>query len=566
MVDWIRETTLVKRIVSGLAVAFIGILILSLTFISCDGGGSNGDGDGGSTDIPIFPPTVFMAAKDVAGTVELYGSFDDGREIIKLSADLVSGGNVVEFKISPDGIFAAYVADQQTDQVFELYVVPVDKSAGDTAAKISVPVEGSGIKEISPGSGEYAFAWAPDSSRVGYIADAADVVVGFFELFSSTPDGEEKDLISDLVDSNSDVQDFEWEPKSTLIAYVADQDTDDKFELYVSPSDSNISNRKVSGIPMVGSGVRENPPVPSGAYLFGWAPDSSRLAYIADQNTLNIFELFTSNPDGASNLKLSGPMGINGDVDEFTWAPNNSKIAYLADQVNDVGVELYTTLPNVSGSFLKNSAGLVVGSNVTGFEWAPDSSRIAFTANKIVSKFALYTTSPNDNNNVLVSSNSPLNSEVISFGWAPDSSRIAYVADDFNISVLELFTTRPAAPLVNRISGNIVAGGDVLGFEWAPNSSRVAYIADQDVNDVFELYTSTPDGSVNDNLSGVMVPGGDIQDFKWAPDSSGVGYIADQDTDEVFELFASQPDGSDNTNLSGDLVDGGDVFAFEWVP
>jgi hypothetical protein len=566
MIDWIRETTLVNRSVSGLASAFIGILVLSLTFMSCDGSGSNGDGDGGSSKNPKFPPTVFMADKDVAGTVELYASFDDGDDIIKLSANLVSGGNVVDFKISPNGVFAAYVADQGTDQVFELYVVPVDKSDDETAVKVSVPVEGNGIKEISPDSGEYAFAWAPNSLRVGYIADAADLVVGFFELFSSTPDGDEKDLISDLVDSNSDVQDFEWEPNSTLIAYVADQDTDDKFELYVSPSDSNIGNRKVSGIPMVGSGVRENPPAPSGAYLFGWAPDSSRLAYIADQDTVNIFELFTSNPDGADNLRLSGPMGINGDVDEFAWAPNNSKIAYLADQLNDPGVELYTTLPNVSGSFLNNSSGLVVGSNVTGFEWAPDSSRIAFTANKIVSRFALYTTSPNDSNNVLVSSDSSFNSEVISFGWAPDSSRIAYIADDFNINVLELFTTRPAAPLVNRISGNLVAGGDVLGFEWAPNSSRVAYIADQDVNDVSELYTSTPDGSVNDILSGVMVTDGDVQDFKWAPGSSGVGYIADQDTDEVFELFASQPDGSDNTKLSGDLVVDGAVFAFEWVP
>ncbi len=570
MFDWIRETTLVKRSVSGLAVAFIGILTLSLTFISCDGSGSNGDGDGGSSKNPKFPPAVFMADKNVAGTVELYASFDDGDEIIKLSADLVSGGNVVDFKISPDGIFVAYVADQGTDQVFELYVVPVDKSDDETAVKVSVPVEGNGIKEISPDSGKYAFAWAPDSLRVGYIADPADLVVGFFELFSSTPDGQEKDLISDLPDPltnpGRDVKDFEWEPNSTFIAYVADQDTNDKFELYVSPSDSNIGNRKVSGIPMVGSGIRENPPVPSEAYLFGWAPDSSRLAYIADQDTVDIFELFTSNPDGADNRKLSGPMGFNGDVDEFAWAPNNSKIAYLADQVNDPGVELYTTLPNVSVSFLKNSAGLVVGSNVTGFEWAPDSSRIAFTANKIVSRFALYTTSPNDNNNVLVSSNSSFNSEVISFGWAPDSSRIAYIADDFNINVLELFTTRPAAPLVNKISGNLVAGGDVLGFEWAPNSSRVAYTADQDENDVSELYTSTPDGSVNDILSSVIVPGGGVQDFKWAPDTSGVGYIADQDTDDVFELFASQPDGSDNTKLSGDLIVDGAVFAFEWVP
>ena len=101
MVDWIREITSVKRMVSGLAAAFIGLLMLSLTFISC--GDGNGDGDGGSTEIPIFPPTVFTAAKDVAGTVELYASSDDGSEITKLSGDLVGGGDVFAF-VSMRGI------------------------------------------------------------------------------------------------------------------------------------------------------------------------------------------------------------------------------------------------------------------------------------------------------------------------------------------------------------------------------------------------------------------------------------------------------------------------------
>jgi len=540
-------------------------VLLSLLVLSC--GGSGGDDAAKIQDPPIFPPAVFIADKDLDGIDELYAAFNDGTDIVKLSNMLVAGGDVVAFLVSPDGFFVAYVADQDTDGVFELYVVIVDKTAGDTAVKVSRPMAGSGILRLP--SGEYSFGWAPDSSRVAYIANQNSA--NAFELFTSKPDGQENDLVSDLPDPltnpGRDVKAFEWAPNSTLIAYVANQDSNGQFELYVSPSDSNIGNRKVSGIFVVGSGVREVPPVPSGEYLFGWAPNSSRLAYIANQVAQNIFELFTSTPDGATILKLSGDMGNNGEVDEFAWAPDNSQIAYLADQINDVGVELYTALPNVNGSFQQNSAGLVVGSNVTGFEWAPNSSRIAFIANKIVTRFALYTTSPNDSNNVLVSSNLLADSEVVSFGWAPDSSRIAYIADELSINILELFTTGPAVPpMITKISGNLVGGGDVLGFEWAPNSSRVAYTADQDENDVLELYTSTPDGVVNDIISDVKVPGGDVQDFKWAPDSSGVGYIADQDTDNVIELYASQPNGSQNTILSGTLVNGGDVFSFDWVP
>jgi Tol biopolymer transport system component len=125
-------------------------------------------------------------------------------------------------------------------------------------------------------------------------------------------------------------------------------------------------------------------------------------------------------------------------------------------------------LPNVGGSFFQNSAGLVNGSNVTGFEWAPNSLRIAFIANKVVPRFALYTTGSNDSNNVLVSSILLADSEVISFGWAPDGSRIAYIADEISINVLELFTTRPAAPLITKLSGTLVNDGNVLVADWVP--------------------------------------------------------------------------------------------------
>jgi hypothetical protein len=63
------------------------------------------------------------------------------------------------------------------------------------------------------------------------------------------------------------------------------------FELYVVPVDKapNETAVKVSGT-MAGNGILQ---LPSGEYVFGWTPNSSRLAYIADQNIINEFELFT---------------------------------------------------------------------------------------------------------------------------------------------------------------------------------------------------------------------------------------------------------------------------------
>ena len=151
----IREHLMVHSLASKIALVSIGILSLVFALVSCSG---SGGGEEENTMTSNFPPVVFSADKDSDGTVELYASFSDGTEIIKLSGTMVAGGNVVDFKVSPDGIYVAYVADQDTNNVFELYVVPVDKAAGETAVKISGPMAGNGLKEVAALSGDYFFA------------------------------------------------------------------------------------------------------------------------------------------------------------------------------------------------------------------------------------------------------------------------------------------------------------------------------------------------------------------------------------------------------------------------
>jgi Tol biopolymer transport system component len=545
----------------------IVFLMASIMIMACNG---SGDGDGGSGRQPgsaIFPPAVFISDKDVNGVDELFAAFDDGTEIIKLSEQLVSRGNVVDFEISPNGIFVAYVADQDTAGLFELYVVAVDKAPDETAIKVSGLMAGSGI--LQRPSGEYVFQWAPDGSRVAYVADQNELRV--FELFTATPDGTENDVISNLPDPltnpDRDVQDFEWASDSDSVAYIADQNTDEVFELYVSPSDSNSPNFKVSGAALDGGGIKELEPVPSGKYAFAWAPDSSRLAFLADQliDGISEFELYTNIPRGTNNLRLSGPQGDSGQVENFAWASNSRQIAYRANQNIVTAIDLFTALPGVSSSFQQISSGMQPGQAVTLFKWSPDSTRIAFISDRAFTGFfRLFTTSPNNSNNILVSGFLSSTTDVTEFKWAPDSRRIAYV-DRLVGNIFELFTTLRDVEPSTLISSSLV-GDDEEDFDWAPDSSRIAYLADQNFIGEFELFTTTPDGGVTDVVSGPLVPGGNVLEFKWALDSSGLGYIADQDTATVEELFASQPDGADNTLLSGVLVSGGDVLSFDWVP
>ena len=158
--------------------------------------------------------------------------------------------------------------------------------------------------------------------------------------------------------------DFVWAPDSSLIAYRANQDSILIFELYVATPDVSESDTKVSGIPMVGS-VEPEP-------LFSWSPDSARVAYRANQITANAIELFTSTPDGQVNDRVSGDLISGVNVLEFRWAPDeiNISIGYIADKNSNEVFELFASLPD-GGETANLSGSIASAGDVLFFEWVP---------------------------------------------------------------------------------------------------------------------------------------------------------------------------------------------------
>lgn len=544
-----------------LANCIVGIF-LTMVLISCGSGSDDGDnGIGRATDLANLQPVVFMADKDTKGAVELYASSDAGGNIKKLSGNLVAGGDVVDFRISPDGEFVAYVADQDTDQVFELYVSKTDQLIGDEEVKVSGPMAGNGIKKTI--TGEYAFAWASDSSRVAYLADQR--TAGVIELFSVRPAGTGRVRLSGDFGSDRDVVEFIWAPDASRIVYLANQDFINALELYSVLPDVSGSSQKITSGFDPGENVIE----------FAWAPSSQRVAFIADKNTPGLFQLWTTSPTNANNVLVSSvtPVG-NGDVVEFAWAPviGTNRIAYLADENKDEMFELFTT--RGTDPVINLISRLQVdGGDVTEFAWAPtlqsDQLQIAYIADQESNDvFELFVSNETGLFNEKASGELVTGGDVFRFQWEPASTRIAYNADEDTVNKVELFTT-PAPPSANpavKVSGTMAGFGVEGNFQWADDSSRIAYLADQDEINVIELYTSTPLGDQNDRISGDLVLGGSVAEFKWDPDSDGVGYIADQDTFGIDELYISSPDGTKNAKVSGDLVAGGSVSRFEWVP
>lgn len=449
---------------------------------------------------------VFRADMNV-GTEELWLTRVAASPIapVKLSGTMVSGGDVRSFAVSPDGRYVAYDADQDTDQAHELYVVATDGSG--TPVKVS----GAMIADGDIGT----FAWAPDSSRLAYTADAS--VDGQNQLFSILPDGTGRATLNEPLVPGGSITQIGWAPDSTAVAYYGDQDTDGTSELFVANPDGLGSAVKINGSLVAGGSVSSD---------WSWAPNASRLAYRADQDTDGVRELYTNLPDGSGNAKINDTLVTGGDVrhDRSQWSPDSSALAYTADQDTDGVRELFVAAPDGSGTAVKVNHVLVSGGDVS------------------------------------------------DFAWAPDGSRLCYRGDCDTVATLELFTALPNGTGHAKINDNLITDGDVLNFEWAPDASRILYRADQGIDEVYELYTATANGGGRVKVSGPLISGGDVSSTNtrdlWATDATKLIYDADQDADTIYELYAV-PAGlsGGDVKLSGTLGATQDVGVDSgWVP
>jgi hypothetical protein len=174
--------------------------------------------------------------------------------------------------------------------------------------------------------------------------------------------------------TGGDVSPFlEISPDSSRIVYRADQDTDGLTELY-SVQPNGAGRVRLNG-PLAGGGV-------SPAEV---SPDSSRALYFADQDTANVTELYSVPLDGSDlPVKLNGSLVAGGDAGGFAlFSPDSSRVVYLADQDSDGVNELYS-VPSLGGAApVRLNGPLVSGGDVHGdFRISPDNTHVLYTADQ----------------------------------------------------------------------------------------------------------------------------------------------------------------------------------------
>ena len=436
---------------------------------------------------------VYRAEQDRSWVFELFATPATGGLPIRVSGEMVEGGDVLSFAFSPDSERVVYLADQDTDGVSELYSVP---------AGGGLPVKISGA--MAPGGGVSSYyAISPDSRRVVYQADQDTDDV--FELYSVPAGGGLPVKISGALVPGGDVRwYFEISPDSRRVVYAAGPD--ERFELFSAP---------IAGGPAV---KLTEPLHPGGDVLwFRITADGSRVVYIADLETDEQFELYVVRIGGGVIHKLNPPKA-GWEVLEFQLSSDGQMVVFRATVAGRPGL---FSIPVGGGVPVR-----LADTGITAYSISPGGRRVVYRT----TSFHLFSV--------------PIEGGAATRLDGPTDSATDYrIAPDGRTVVFQTTDALHSVPIGGGTPVRLTPAGVYVylsPFTITPDATTVVYlVAYWSPEHPGELFRVPIEGGDPVVLNDALVPGGRVWTMKVAPDSASVTYLADQDRIELFELFAA---------------------------
>src|SRR5688572_12524893 len=235
----------------------------------------------------VTPDSAYVVYGD-AGLFRLLRVPIDGGPATQLTP-LGDNRIVNSFQIAPDGNWVVYTIQDGFSNL-QLYSVPL---GGGAATLLDTAVQGYSI--IS------------DSARVVYGRSSSPRYLLSISIAGGTP--------TRLDSSSTGVKTWSPSPDATRVAYVADQDTAGTYELYSVATSGGVPV-KLNGALTTGGDVGAAGGVLTDPRI---SRDSTRVVYTADQDTDEVFELYSAPITGGPSVKLNGAFVAGGDVswDEY---------------------------------------------------------------------------------------------------------------------------------------------------------------------------------------------------------------------------------------------------------
>jgi len=361
---------------------------------------------------------VFLSPQDDVELSELFsapiaaapGSF------VKVNAPLPAGFQILfGSDYSPDSqsvLYASVPSELPSTEAARLWIADID--GGSQAPIVTLPLD----RRIRD------FAATPDFSRVIYLADSA--VTDRDELWSVPIAGGSPVKLNGALVADGDVLGFVVSPADGTVVYWADQQVDGRTELYrvaatggtaVKVSHALSPGRYVTAALFTPGGARvvygEQSDPPGFTEIWSIAPDGTgrvglvgalvaggslaaivadasgtqlpladRLVFVADKQTDEVFELYSSDLVTGAQVKLNPPLALNGDVvgaaeSRPRITPDGSTVVYAADPVTNGVENLYRVAIGGGTSTAIGGATSFGSSTIQGFVLSPDGSRVA---------------------------------------------------------------------------------------------------------------------------------------------------------------------------------------------
>lgn len=402
------------------------------------------------------------------------------------------GGDVREAFFSPDGSRLLYAADQDLAGRVDLYSTSADGSS--TPVLLSAPEE--------PQDRVFGPVFTPDGSRGSWLVYRTTT-----DLYGVPVDGSRPAArLNGRFGPGSPPPfmvgpSYRISPNGTRVVYLADANVDQRYELFSVPIDGNARGSARLNGPLIPAGdVRE----------FELSPDGARVIYLADQELDERLELF-SVPTGdgrllhgslgarRSQVKLNGPLApgesvtftfsLVGGAQEapFRISPDGRRVVFVAAVIDGFVYHELFGADIAGGGLVQLTSG---NSYVESLHFDPTGERVVFGATSSVevdgSEPAL----------LLCSSNLP------AAPISPDGEWVVCTAVLEQGGRRDLYAVPidgSQAPL--RISGPCIEDGDVVAISnttpalfITSDSEHVVFRADQDEDEVFELYAAALPG------------------------------------------------------------------------
>jgi len=420
--------------------------------------------DGDVTDFTISPDdvsVVFRADHLTNGNFELFRVAIAGGTVRRLSGPLALLGDVTTvYVVSPDSTRVAYIADQEADNLNELFGAPI----------LGVPAAVKLNPALAPGprAGDvHGYRLTPDGATVVYVADGETFDVD--ELYRvPVGGGPVVKLSGPYVAGGKLLATDQWQITSdgVFVVYSATQDDPQMPELYGVPLDGSASAQKLSHA-IVGSGSFD------GVLGFELAPDGQRVVYRAHQNS-TLASLWVTRVDGsATPLRLSLPtqtVSAFGFQPQHHVSPDGARVVYRA------GPDLYSVPLDGSQPAVRITPAYAVDGGLDSlavFAISADSRRVAYLADPLLDwRFEAFSVSIDgqdpDRGPLRLNAPLPPDGDVVELAIDPLGHRLVYAADQFVDSRFELFS----APLRGKRNAHESAGSGSTGrFRLNPPGS-----------------------------------------------------------------------------------------------